>query len=173
MTEPTCDPIEVRRTIEAPASEIFEILRTPSMHPRFDGTGMVRSAVTDARIERVGDIFTMQMHNGEFGDYQMNNLVVAFEPGRRIAWEPAAGNGHPNGNPDDPVGTRAHHVWGYELAEAADGSTTVTEVFDCSKAPEQLRRVLRDGERWRAEMGESLEQLAALCEPAPRGTGAP
>ena len=31
----------------------------------------------------------MKMYHEEFGDYEMNNTVVEYQPDRLIAWEPA------------------------------------------------------------------------------------
>ena len=42
----------------------------------------------------------MKMYFTELGEYEMNNHVVEYEPDRRIGWEPEAGRGHPNADPE-------------------------------------------------------------------------
>jgi hypothetical protein len=53
-------------------------------------------------------------------------------------------------------------VWGFELSPVDPHTTEVTESFDCSRSPEWLRTVLRDGERWRESMTETLARLEKL-----------
>jgi hypothetical protein len=162
MTEVDCEPVTVTRRIGAPAGVLFDILADPANHPRLDGAGMLRALVDPRVVRAVGDVFVVAMHNDEMGDYEMANHVVVFEPGRRIAWEPVlAKAGRPED--EDGVGERCHHVWGFELAPVGPDMTDVTERFDCSRSPEWLRRVLRDGERWREAMTATLENLARLA----------
>jgi hypothetical protein len=42
----------------------------------------------------------------------------------------------------------------------------VTEIFECTEAPEQLRAAIGDGERWLESMTISLERLDQLCTPS-------
>jgi hypothetical protein len=124
------EPVEVSRRIEAPAATIFEILANPQRHMDFDGSDMLRGAVVDRPISKVGDTFAMKMHRlGD--DYLMLNYVVEFEPDRRIFWEPAPGDAS-RAEDDDPskVGIPAGYRWGYILTPAGDDATIVTEVFD-------------------------------------------
>jgi uncharacterized protein YndB with AHSA1/START domain len=155
--------IEVTRRIEAPARLVFGVIADPAQHPSYDGTGMVRDGTGNEVVGAVGDGFRTRMHNDDMGDYEMENLVVAFEQDRHIAWEPMLVKA---GREEDEnmVGNRAGHRWGYELTDTGEGATDVTAYFDCSAAPEWLRRVLRDGERWRDPMATSLDRLAKLAE---------
>jgi uncharacterized protein YndB with AHSA1/START domain len=158
MTEPS---ISVSRDIPAPARQIFSILARPAAHPDVDGTGMLRTAVEDMVISKVGDVFAMNMFNDEMGDYVMENRVVEFEPERRIVWEPVMRSiDKPEFQSD--VGESANHQWGWQLDPLNAGRTRVTEFFDCSRSPEWLRNAVDGGERWRSEIETSLENLVRL-----------
>jgi uncharacterized protein YndB with AHSA1/START domain len=153
--------VSVSRRIEAPVEGVFAVIADPARHPSFDGSEMVRDGRGNRPVGAVGDVFTMRMHNEEMGDYEMRNDVVAFERNRRIAWEPILSAAS---RPEDMagVGDRAGHSWGYEL-EAEGTATVVTEIFDCSRAPDWLRKAVRDGERWRDTMTRTLELLDHEC----------
>ncbi len=148
----------VSRRIQAPAAEIFRLLADPRRHPEIDGSGMVRTAVTDQPVARVGDTFVIAMFFPALGDYEMENHVVELVPDRRIGWEPAPGRGHPGAG-----GPRWGHRWTFELEPDGDDSTVVTETYDCSRAPEQARRSVQDGRVWIEAMTATLERLDALC----------
>jgi hypothetical protein len=45
----------------------------------------------------------------------------------------------------------------------------VTEIYDCSQAPEEERAEMDNGNIWAAAMAATLERLDALC--ADRGSG--
>jgi len=47
----------------------------------------------------------------------------------------------------------------------ADGpdATTVTEVYDCSRAPAEAQADMAEGEVWAESMARTLERLAAAC----------
>jgi hypothetical protein len=90
----------------------------------------------------------MNMHHAEFGDYQMCNEVVGYEAGRRLAWEPARVAA--SAEEQEAIGDPARYRWGYELSSDDPGATLVTESFDCSRSPQDLRQAVRDGEGWRA-----------------------
>lgn len=158
-------PVSVSRRIEAPADAIFGLLADPSMHPRFDGSTMVRQALSSSPITGVGDVFVMAMVNDVLGPYEITNHVVAFEPGRRIAWEPVLSK---TSVPEHQsrIGERGHVVWGFELAAADPGTTDVTETYDCSRSPDWLREATRGGERWVDAMTASLQKLADLAAPS-------
>jgi hypothetical protein len=160
MTGDTCEPVSVSRKIEAPAHELFDYLTHPANHPLIDGSGMLREG-SGGVISAVGDVFTMTMHNDEMGDYEMANYVVEYEPDRRIGWEPVL---KAASRPEDQadIGDRAEHRWTYELMPLDATSTLVTETYDCSRAPEWLRRAVKGGARWAASMTTTLEKLEAL-----------
>jgi hypothetical protein len=153
--------VELSRRIEAPAAVIFAILANPQRHVEFDGSDMLRGAVVDRPISRVGDTFTMKMHRlGD--DYLMINHVVEFESGRRIFWEPAPGDpSRAEGDDPSKVGIPAGYRWGYILAPADDHTTVVTEVFDYGRLPEDL---LRNGGAWINGRNSVLESMAASLE---------
>ena len=89
-----CEPVTVSRRIEAPAESIFRILADPSRHPDLDGSGMLRSVVTNRVISAVGDVFVMKMYFERLGDYEMNNRVgrVRAEPAHRVGARARAGS---------------------------------------------------------------------------------
>ncbi|MGO8874946.1 MAG: SRPBCC family protein [Acidimicrobiales bacterium] len=158
MAEPS---ISLSRDIPAPAGRIFSVLAHPAAHPELDGSGMVRTAVEDVVITKVGDVFAMKMFNDEMGDYVMENRVVEFEPDRRIVWEPVMRS------IDKPefqsgVGERAYHQWGWRLEPLDVGRTRVTEFFDCSRSPDWLQQAVKGGQRWRPGIEASLENLERL-----------
>jgi hypothetical protein len=162
MAGGTVEPVAVSRRIGAPAHHIFQILTDPVRHLEFDGSGMLRGAVTTARIRGVGDVFVMKMYFSELGDYEMNNHVVEYEPDRRVGWEPEAGRGHPlAGAPG--AGDRWGHRWSYELTPDGPDATIVTELYDCSRAPEEERAGMENGAVWIEAMTDSLERLDKLC----------
>jgi hypothetical protein len=149
-------PVAVSRRIGASASDIFAILTDPVRHLDLDGSEMLRGAVTTARISGVGDVFVMRMYFAALGEYEMNNHVVEYEPDRRIGWEPEAGRGHSG------EGGRWGHRWSYQLTPVGHGETVVTEIYDCSRAPEDARRGMEDGKVWIECMSETLERLDKL-----------
>ena len=153
--------VEVSRRIAAPASRIFGILANPHRHLDFDGSGMLRGAVLDRPIAKVGDTFTMKMHRlGD--DYLMLNYVVEFEPDRRIFWEPAPGDtSRAEDNDPSNVGRPAGYRWGYILDSDGDNATVVTEVFDLGPVPDDL---LRDGGAWINGANSVSESMTASLE---------
>lgn len=74
-----CKPVEVSRRIEAPAARIFQVLVNPQTHIEFDGSGMLRGALSSDVISGVGDVFSMKMYFEPLGDYVMINQVVEFD----------------------------------------------------------------------------------------------
>lgn len=158
MDEPS---ISVSRDIPASAERIFSVLARPVTHPEVDGSGMVRSALEDVVVSKVGDVFAMNMFNDEMGDYVMENRVVEFEPERRIVWEPVL---HSIDKPgfQSGIGKPAFQQWGWQLEPLNDDSTRVTEFFDCSRSPDWLKEAVKGGEGWRSGIEASLENLARL-----------
>ena len=158
MAEPS---ISLSRDIAAPAGQIFSVLARTVAHPEVDGSGMVRTALEDMVISKVGDVFAISMFNDEMGNYVMENVVVEFEPERRIVWEPVMRS------IDKPefqsaVGDPAHHQWGWQLEPLDPEHTRVTEFFDCTRSPDWLKEAVNGGERWRPEIQASLENLERL-----------
>ena len=160
-------PVEVSRRIEAPAAPIFEILANPQRHVDFDGSDMLRGAVFDRPISRVGDAFTMKMNFDRLGgDYLMLNYVVEFEPDRRIFWEPAPGDpSRAEGDDPSKVGIPAGYRWGYILTPDGADATVVTEVFDYGTVTEEIRQfLLRDGGAWINGNNSVLESMTSSLE---------
>ena len=161
----TVNVVSVTRKIPAPAPAIFGVLADPARHPEIDGSGMVRRARSTEPVRGVGDVFVMAMHNDEMGDYEMTNRVVAYEPDRRIVWEPFMSAASREEDAAD-VGNLAHHRWGYILVPQDAHVTVVTESFDCTESPAWLQKAVRGGQRWLATMAVTLERLQALTAAA-------
>ena len=53
--------------------------------------------------------------------------------------------------------------WSYQLTPDGPGATIVTEIYDCSQAPEGERAGTDNGKIWVEAMTETLERLDALC----------
>jgi hypothetical protein len=158
-----CTPIEVSRRIKAPAARIFAILADPRRHADLDGSEMLRGAMSDDVITGAGDVFSMRMYLDEVGDYVMMNYVVEFELNRRIGWEPAPGDEAASEGGEYAIGVPAGHRWSFELTPDGEDATIVTEIFDCSSAPEELREATQNGETWIDPMTTTLARLHSLC----------
>jgi hypothetical protein len=169
VTADECRPVAVSRRIGAPAREIFQILADPGRHSDLDGSGMLRGAAGNTVITGVGDVFVMKMHFPALGDYEMNNHIVEYELDRRIGWEPEAGRGH-SGRSEDPGQNRWGHRWSYELTPDGPHATVVTEIYDCSRAPEEERVGMDNGNVWIESMAKTLERLESLCAAPSAGT---
>jgi hypothetical protein len=155
--------VSVSRHIEAPAERLFALLADSANHPLIDGSGMVREPAPAARLSRAGDAFVMNMHHDEFGDYQMRNEVVAHEADRRLTWEPVR---VASPEEQEAIGGPAWYRWGFELSPDGPGATLVTETFDCSRSPADLRDAVQEGEGWRDAMTSSLAKLELLARVA-------
>jgi hypothetical protein len=163
VTDHEYKPVTVSRRICAPASEIFQVLANPVRHLELDGSGMLRGAVSTEMISGVGDVFVIKMYYSKLGDYEMNNHVVDYELDRRIGWEPEAGRGHPDAAPSSAAEARRGHRWTYHLTPDGQNATIVTEIYDCSRAPEDERLGMDHGNVWVESMSETLERLNVLC----------
>jgi hypothetical protein len=157
-------PVAVTRRIGAPAGEIFRVLADPRKHVDFDGSGMLRGAVSEALVSGVGDVFVMRMYYDRLGHYEMNNHVVAYEPDRLIAWEPEAGRGHPDAGAAD---ARWGQCWSFALAPDGPEATTVIQSYDCSRVPAEERAAMAGGRVWIASMTQTLARLDELCTGEP------
>jgi uncharacterized protein YndB with AHSA1/START domain len=145
--------VSTSRRIAAPAAAVFEILATPRRHLEMDGSGMLRGSDSPA-VTAVGDVFVMNMFFAPLGgDYQMVNHVVEFEPGRRIAWEPENGPGHPEVNAPN---ARWGHRWVFDLVPEGPATTLVTETWDGSRIPAEDAE---DGRQWIPSMQATLARL--------------
>jgi Polyketide cyclase / dehydrase and lipid transport len=150
--------VSVTRRIEAPADRLFALVADSANHPLIDGSAMVREPAPAVTMSGTGDSFLMDMHHDEFGDYQMRNHVVEYEAGRRLTWQPA--------RVLDAGEETARYRWGYEFAPDGPGATMVTETFDCTRSPADLREAVREGEGWRDAITASLVRLELLAKAA-------
>ena len=153
MTESTNNTNSATRVIDAPAADIFALLADPSRHAETDNSGMVVSADTDAKLEKVGDIFVMNMTNEE-GDYQTRNEVFAFQENKVIGWQNLA-----NLTADVEVGAK----WLYELASEGSNSTSVTLTYDRGEIEsDEVRKMSESFDD--SGMEESLAALASALD---------
>lgn len=119
--------ITVQRTLDASAADIFDILSNPKRHAEIDGSGFVRSDEKAERIQKVGDVFRMNMageHMG--GEYQTDNTVTGYSHNALVAWQTAPAD-------TDPPGWE----WLWELTPQGPDSTEVTLSYDWSKVTDK------------------------------------
>jgi Polyketide cyclase / dehydrase and lipid transport len=132
---PACDNrhvperLEVQRAIAATPEEVFAVLTDPRGHVAIDSSGMLMEASGDA-VTAVGDTFVVHMDREALNDYPLGLYdvtveIVAFEPGREIAWTV---RGRFN------IG----HVYGYRL-EPIEAGTLVTSYYDWSAAEQSWK----------------------------------
>ena len=155
--------VSVSRRIEASPERLFALLADSANHPLIDGSGMVREPAPAAGLSQVGDAFLMNMHHDELGDYQMRNEVVEYEAGRRLEWEPAR---VASPEEQDAADGPARYRWGFEFTPDGPDAALVTETFDCSRSPQDLREAVQEGEGWRDAMTASLARLDLLARAA-------
>ncbi len=118
----TDERIEVERTIPAPPTEIFRVLRDPQGHVAIDSSGMLMDASGEP-VSQVGDTFVVHMDREALNDfplglYDVTVSITTFELDREIAWT-ILGQ------------LELGHVYGYRL-EPIDGGTRVTSYYDWS-----------------------------------------
>lgn len=154
-----CEPVSASRRIDAPAGDIFKLLSDPRRHPEFDGSGMLRPGGGNEVVAGVGDVFVMKMYFPAMGDYEMHNRVVAYEADRCIGWEP----GLRTTDPASSEQTRNGSCWRFDLTPDGPDATVVTETYDCSGSPEQVRQAVDNGNAWIEGMTKTLERLDQLC----------
>ncbi|GAA4112640.1 SRPBCC family protein [Enteractinococcus coprophilus] len=116
--------VHATRTIDAPATTIFELIADPAQQPEWDGNDNLAKAPTGQRITAVNQDFTMELTNGE----SRTNHVVEFEEGRRIAWKPAPTGEEPRG-----------HIFRWELRPINDTQTEVTHTYDWTQLTDETR----------------------------------
>jgi len=74
-----------------------------------------------------------------------------------------AGRGHPGSASNGGESPRWGHRWTYELTPDGPETTLVTEIYDCSRAPEEERAEMDNGKVWIDSMTSTLKRLDALC----------
>jgi uncharacterized protein YndB with AHSA1/START domain len=131
----TNESLSATLRIDAPVETVFGILADPASHAAIDGTGWVRDPADRQPLTASGQVFCMAMYhpNHPNGDYEMANLVEAFDPPHAISWKP----GYDPGNGDLSFGG---WVWRYDLAQAGPSETEVTLTYDWSSVPEEVRQ---------------------------------
>ena len=124
--------IEVQRTIAAPASDIFAVLRDPQGHVAIDASGMLQDADGDP-VQAVGDSFVVHMDREslndfpQLGKYDVTVQIAEFEEDRLISWTILG-----------QIRPQIGHVYGYRL-EPDDGGTVVTSFYDWSNIDAKWR----------------------------------
>ncbi|OBJ55629.1 polyketide cyclase [Mycobacterium sp. 1423905.2] len=126
--------IEVQRTIEAPAPDIFAVLCDPQGHVAIDASGMLQEADGEP-VRAVGDSFVVHMDREalndypQLGKYDVTVSITEFERDRLIAWT-ILGQLRPQ------IG----HVYGYRLQPLDDSpATVVTSFYDWSNIDPKWR----------------------------------
>ena len=126
--------IETRRTIAAPAPDIFAVLCDPQGHVAIDSSGMLQDADGDP-VRAAGDSFVVHMDREslndypQLGKYDVTVEITEFEQDRLISWT-ILGRLRPQ------IG----HIYGYQLEPADDAAATVvTSFYDWSKIDPKYR----------------------------------
>lgn len=101
--------------VNAPASEIFEMVADPRRHGELDGSGTVKDTVSGPERLSAGAKFSVKMKQYGF-PYQITSQVIDFVDGSVVEWR------HPLG-----------HSWRWELTPLSGHATLVTETFDYSR----------------------------------------
>jgi hypothetical protein len=125
------DRLEVTRPIPAPASAIFDVLRSPAGHVAIDASGMLQD-FTGEPAEKVGDTFVVHMDRESLNDYPLGKYdvtvrIIEFEKDKHIAWDLG----------ENALGLK--HYYGYDLKPMDDGGTMVTSFYDWSLVPDDWK----------------------------------
>jgi hypothetical protein len=151
--------LQASAVVAAPADAVFALLSDPYRHAEIDGAESIRGVEGDTPpISGIGQVFTMNMHADDLGDYRMVNSVTAYVPGARIGWAPKV----------DPTcelagkldGMEASgHTFTYDLREV-DGGTEVTSTYDWTgvKDPQFEQMFPRVSQE---QLAGSLDRIAA------------
>ncbi len=115
QTQVGADTVSASAVVDAPPAAVFDFIRRPANHSIISGDTSVKGAVSGPDQLSLGDRFGMSMKVGV--PYRITNKVVEFEPDRRIAWSHVFG-----------------HRWRWEVEDAGEGRSKVTETFDLSTA---------------------------------------
>ncbi len=119
--------ITVQRTIDAPTTDIFEVLSNPERHAELDGSGFVLSDDRSDRITATGQTFRMNMTGDHMGgDYQTDNTVTGYARNQLLAWQTAPAGQEPPG-----------WEWVWELKADGSDRTEVTLTYDWEKVTDQ------------------------------------
>lgn len=125
MSEQTS--VTVERVIDAPADEVFDVLSNPQRHQELDGSGFVRSVDHADRIQKVGEVFTMNMEGAHMGgEYKTDNHVTGYAKDKLLAWQTAPAGTEPPG-----------WEWVWELEAQGPDKTLVRHTYDWSKVTDK------------------------------------
>jgi hypothetical protein len=145
LESPTPYITGARIVINAPASEIFDLLANPYMHSKLDGSAMVQSVAKGPERLSKGAKFTMKMKIGRI-PYRVTNKVIEFRENQVIAWS-----------------TTARQVWRYELEQVGPGEIAVTEWSDGTGT--RFKPAAMHNIKWSAKaMAKSLVRLKRAVE---------
>lgn len=133
MSEP--QRAEATRTIPASPSVVFAIISDPRGHVAIDASGSLLGAPDPRPATAVGEVFVIDMDREALGDrpmgrYQSECRVTRIEEDRLFEW-----NVRLVGDERPPIG----HVYGYELTDNGDGTTTVTSYCDWTAVPDKYK----------------------------------
>jgi hypothetical protein len=119
--------VTVQRSIPAPVDAVFDVLSNPNRHQALDGSGFVRSVDHADRIQKVGDVFTMNMEGAHMGgEYKTDNYVTGYAKDKLLAWQTAPAGTEPPG-----------WEWLWELESQGPGETLVRHTCDWSKVTDK------------------------------------
>lgn len=119
--------VTVERVIDAPVDQVFDVLSNPERHQELDGSGFVRGVDHADRIQKVGEVFTMNMDGPHMGgEYQTDNRVTGYAKDKLLAWQTAPAGTEPPG-----------WEWVWELESQGPSSTLVRHTYDWSKVTDK------------------------------------
>lgn len=142
----------VQRSIAAPVDALFDVLSNPQRHPTLDGSGFVRSVDHADRIQKVGDVFTMNMQGDHMaGEYKTDNHVTGYAKDKLLAWQTAPAGTEPPG-----------WEWLWELESQGPNQTLVRHTYDWSKVTDKkLLEKVKFPLVTAVQLDDTLSRLAA------------
>lgn len=144
--------VTVERVIEAPVDRVFDVLSNPANHLKLDGSGFIRSVDHADRIDRVGQVFTMNMEGAHMGgEYKTDNRVTGYAKDKLLAWQTAPAGTEPPG-----------WEWVWELESKGPNETLVRHTYDWSKVTDKdLLQKVKFPLVTEDELEDTLGKLAA------------
>ncbi|WP_207838701.1 SRPBCC family protein [Williamsia soli] len=146
--------VTVERTIEAPVDAVFDVLSNPERHLELDGSGFIRSVDHADRIQKVGEVFTMNMEGDHVGgEYKTDNHVTGYAKDKLLAWQTALAGTEPAG-----------WEWLWELEAQGPNETLVRHTYDWSKVTDKkLLEQLKFPLVTEDQLTDTLGKLAAAA----------
>ncbi len=77
----------------------------------------------------------------------------------------------PDAATESSAASRWGHRWIFDLTPDGPDATIVTETYDCSRAPEDERSSIDNGNIWVESMTRTLEPLDEFCAGQPGAAG--